>query len=65
MTFALELYEAGILTDQDMPGMPSDNEGREECEIVDWQELMHYIDDATGICAGVSSFTSKSPYHNT
>ena len=28
MAFALELYEAGILTDQDMPGMPSDTEGR-------------------------------------
>jgi aldehyde:ferredoxin oxidoreductase len=28
MAFALELYEAGILTDKDMPGMPSDIEGR-------------------------------------
>ena len=28
MAFALELYEAGILTDQDLPGMPSDNEAR-------------------------------------
>ena len=28
MAFALELYEAGILTDDDMPGMPSDNEGQ-------------------------------------
>ena len=28
MAFALELYEAGILTDQDFPGMPADNEGR-------------------------------------
>ncbi len=28
MAFALELYEAGILTDQDMSGMPSDTEGR-------------------------------------
>jgi len=26
MAFALELYEDGILTDQDMPGMPSDTE---------------------------------------
>ncbi|MCL6611422.1 MAG: aldehyde dehydrogenase [Peptococcaceae bacterium] len=33
------------------------------CEIVDWQEKMHYIDDATGICAGVSSFHLKPPYH--
>ncbi|AGL00049.1 aldehyde ferredoxin oxidoreductase N-terminal domain-containing protein [Desulfoscipio gibsoniae] len=185
MAFALELYEAGILTDQDMPGMPSDNEGRfywlldrivrregigdiladgtywaakkigkgaeafahnnikkheqlplklgilnpiyylmyctnekinitqiegqfpqsphlsredrEEfvkdwtqvpdekfkeyfvnweprtfphypppeavCDIVDWQEAMHYIDDATGICAAVSSFVLKPPYN--
>ncbi|MFC1924122.1 aldehyde ferredoxin oxidoreductase N-terminal domain-containing protein [Chloroflexota bacterium] len=28
MAFAIELYEAGILTDQDMPGFPSNNEER-------------------------------------
>jgi len=33
------------------------------CEIVDWQEKMHYIDDATGMCAGLSSFPLKPPYH--
>lgn len=33
------------------------------CEIVDWQEQMHYIDDALGICAGLSSFPLKPPYH--
>lgn len=33
------------------------------CELVEWQELMHYIDDATGICAGLSSFPLKPPYH--
>jgi aldehyde:ferredoxin oxidoreductase len=33
------------------------------CDIVDWQESMHYIDDATGICAAVSSFILKPPYH--
>jgi len=33
------------------------------CELVDWQESMHYIDDATGICAGLSSFPIKPPYH--
>jgi len=33
------------------------------CEIVDWMEKMHYIDDATGICAGLSSFPLKPPYH--
>ncbi|MFC2005078.1 aldehyde ferredoxin oxidoreductase N-terminal domain-containing protein [Chloroflexota bacterium] len=33
------------------------------CEIVDWQEKMHYIDDASGICAGLSSFPLKPPYH--
>ncbi|MFH1434856.1 MAG: aldehyde ferredoxin oxidoreductase N-terminal domain-containing protein, partial [Pseudomonadota bacterium] len=28
MAFGLELYENGILTDRDMPGMPPDSEGR-------------------------------------
>ncbi|MDO9230136.1 MAG: aldehyde ferredoxin oxidoreductase N-terminal domain-containing protein [Syntrophales bacterium] len=32
-------------------------------DIVDWQERMHYIDDALGICAGLSSFPLKPPYH--
>ncbi len=32
-------------------------------EIVDWQEMMHYIDDALGTCAGLSSFPLKPPYH--
>lgn len=33
------------------------------CDMVDWQETMHYIDDCTGICAGMSSFAIKPPYH--
>jgi aldehyde:ferredoxin oxidoreductase len=33
------------------------------CEIVDWQEKMHYIDDALGMCAGLSSFPLKPAYH--
>ncbi|HSW40438.1 MAG TPA: aldehyde ferredoxin oxidoreductase C-terminal domain-containing protein, partial [Acidobacteriota bacterium] len=33
------------------------------CNIVDWQEMMHYIDDALGMCAGLSSFPLKPPYH--
>ncbi len=33
------------------------------CELVDWMETMHYIDDCTGICAGLSSFPIKPPYH--
>jgi len=33
------------------------------CDIVDWQERMHYIDDALGMCAGLSSFHHKPPYH--
>jgi aldehyde:ferredoxin oxidoreductase len=33
------------------------------CEMVEWQENMHYIDDCTGICAGLSSFPIKPPYH--
>jgi benzoyl-CoA reductase subunit BamB len=36
------------------------------CDIVDWQERMHHIDDALGVCAGLSSFVMKPPYdlHN-
>jgi benzoyl-CoA reductase subunit BamB len=33
------------------------------CEIVNWQEQMHYLDDALGLCAGLSSFPLKPPYH--
>ena len=33
------------------------------CELVEWQETMHYIDDCTGICTGLSSFAYKPPYH--
>ncbi|MDA8236115.1 MAG: aldehyde dehydrogenase [Clostridia bacterium] len=33
------------------------------CEIVDWMEMMHYIDDSLGMCAGLSSFPLKPPYH--
>jgi benzoyl-CoA reductase subunit BamB len=33
------------------------------CDIVDWQEKMHFIDDALGMCAGLSSFPLKPPYH--
>jgi benzoyl-CoA reductase subunit BamB len=33
------------------------------CELVDWQETMHYIDDCTGVCAGLSSFPLKPAYH--
>ncbi len=32
-------------------------------DIVNWQEMMHYIDDSLGICAGLSSFPLKPPYH--
>lgn len=37
------------------------------CAIVDWNEAMHYLDDATGLCAFVSSFRGQFgggiPYH--
>jgi len=33
------------------------------CEIVHWQEMMHYVDDSVGVCAGLSSFPLKPPYH--
>jgi benzoyl-CoA reductase subunit BamB len=32
-------------------------------DIVNWQETMHYIDDSLGVCAGLSSFPLKPPYH--
>ena len=32
-------------------------------EIVDWMEMMHNIDDACGLCCGMSSFCLKPPYH--
>jgi len=33
------------------------------CEIVDWMEMLHNIDDAVGICCGMSGFCLKPPYH--
>lgn len=32
-------------------------------EIVDWMEMLHNIDDAIGLCAGMASFCLKPPYH--
>lgn len=32
-------------------------------EIVDWMEMLHNIDDALCICAGMASFCLKPPYH--
>jgi benzoyl-CoA reductase subunit BamB len=43
-----------------IPNYPPDDA---TCEIVDWQEKMHYIDDCSGMCAGLSSFPYKPPYH--
>ena len=33
------------------------------CELVDWMEMLHNIDDALCICAGMGSFCLKPPYH--
>ena len=33
------------------------------CEIVDWMEMLHNIDDALCLCAGMGSFCLKPPYH--
>nr|NJM04633.1 aldehyde dehydrogenase [Desulfobacula sp.] len=33
------------------------------CEIVDWMEMIHNIDDAIGLCCGMGSFCLKPPYH--
>jgi benzoyl-CoA reductase subunit BamB len=43
-----------------IPNYPS---AEASCEIVHWQEEMHYIDDCTGMCAGLSSFPYKPPFH--
>ena len=32
-------------------------------EIVDWMEMLHNIDDAIGLCAGMGSFCYKPGYH--
>ncbi|MBN2232098.1 MAG: aldehyde dehydrogenase [Deltaproteobacteria bacterium] len=32
-------------------------------EIVDWMEMLHNIDDALCLCAGMASFCLKPPYH--
>jgi aldehyde:ferredoxin oxidoreductase len=37
----------------------SDMSDEKTCEIVDWNEAMHYIDDATGLCGFVSSFRGQ------
>ena len=45
----------------------SDISDERTCEIVDWNEAMHYIDDAIGTCGFVSSFRGQFgggvPYH--
>jgi benzoyl-CoA reductase subunit BamB len=46
--------------DKSIPNYPS---SEASCEIVNWQEKMHYIDDSTGMCAGLSSFPYKPPFH--
>jgi len=46
--------------DFSIPNYPS---ATASSEIVNWQEKMHYIDDCTGMCAGLSSFPYKPPFH--
>jgi benzoyl-CoA reductase subunit BamB len=46
--------------EKSIPNYPS---GEALNEIVDWQEKLHYIDDSIGICAGLSSFPLKPPFH--
>ena len=46
--------------DYSIPNYPT---AEASCEIVNWQEKMHYIDDCTGMCAGLSSFPYKPPFH--
>src|SRR5208282_3195811 len=37
----------------------SDISNQIACEITDWNEAMHYIDDSTGLCGFVSSFRGQ------
>ena len=46
--------------DHSIPNYPS---AEASSEIVNWQEKMHYIDDSTGMCTGLSSFPYKPPFH--
>jgi aldehyde:ferredoxin oxidoreductase len=45
----------------------SDMSDERTCDIVDWNEAMHYIDDSLGLCGFVSSFRGQFggavPYH--
>lgn len=45
----------------------SDMTDEATCDIVDWNEAMHYIDDSVGLCGFVSSFRGQFggdvPYH--
>ncbi|MFH1807563.1 MAG: aldehyde ferredoxin oxidoreductase N-terminal domain-containing protein [Pseudomonadota bacterium] len=43
--------------------IPNYPDAQTSSEIVNWQEQMHYIDDSTGMCAGLSSFPLKPPFH--
>jgi len=33
------------------------------CDITEWSEMMHRLDDSTGICGGLSADCSKGLYH--
>ncbi len=46
--------------EKSIPNYPS---AEVTCELVNWQEKLHYIDDSTGMCAGLSSFPYKPPFH--
>ncbi|MBP8626858.1 MAG: hypothetical protein KBI10_09245 [Syntrophorhabdales bacterium] len=53
-------WEPGKGTEKSIPFYPPP----EACsEIVDWMEMLHNIDDAIGLCAGMGSFCLKPPYH--
>ncbi|HBE45400.1 MAG TPA: aldehyde dehydrogenase [Deltaproteobacteria bacterium] len=53
-------WELAKGTEKSIPFYPTP----EACsEIVDWMEMLHNIDDAIGLCAGMGSFCLKPPYH--
>ena len=58
--FKQYLLDWDIRGEKAIPNFPTPN----MCaEIVDWMEMLHNIDDACCVCAGMSSFCLKPPYH--
>ncbi len=58
--FKQYLLDWDIRGDKAIPYYPTPDMS---AEIVDWMEMLHNIDDACCVCAGMSSFCLKPPWH--